>query len=696
MSSRRRRIFANRRILILLSAALLVLGLFVLRLWDLQIVRGAEYRNRAANNRLREESIAAPRGIIYDRSGQPLVVNAPNFEVQIIPAYLPDNPQAERAVFQRLALLLNMPIEHESAITSTQIMTGQGMLTVLDGMKYLYDRSVDAIESRKFYIKNIVDEVRGISPYEPVVISDTVSRPIAMQVAEEAYNLPGVRVHAVPVREYISGTLTSGILGYLRRITQEDLPLLPPGYDPNSDRVGAVGIEGEFEELLRGRKGQRVIEEDVVGREIRVVGEPQSAAPGNNLHLTLDLDLQAFSLQALQDQIDEINRFYDREKTRRGVVLVMNVKTGEVLAMVSLPAYDNNIFSGPAIKQEDLDAISTDPYLPQLNHAFQSAFAPGSVFKVVPAAAALQEGVITPRTIINDPGVLILPNDYAPDNPNLAQKFYGWYKPGFGDQNVVDALAHSVNVFFYKVGGGYHVKGQPEFNGLGVDRLAKYSEAFGFGQPIGIDLIGESAGLVPNPLWKRQNKAENWTTGDTYNFAIGQGFLTATPLQVLAAYAAIANNGVLMQPHIVAQVTDANGNVVQRFTPKAARTLPVSPENLAVIKQGLDAVVNSDRGTASKTARVEGVHLAGKTGTAEYCDDLAMKNGECYVGHQPTHAWFAAYAPVEDPEIAVLVFIYNGGEGSERAAPVAQKILKYYFERDNPPPAELTGQVSAP
>ena len=694
-SRRRRRIFANPRILILLGAALLVLGIFVLRLWDLQIVRGAEYRNQAATNRLRPESISAPRGIVYDRNGQPLVVNAPNFEVQIIPAYLPENAAAEHTVFERLSQLLNMPIEHQSAITSTQVVTGQGLLTVLDGMKYLYDRSSDDIKSRKSYIKNIVDEVRGIAPYEPVVISSTVPGPIALQIAEEAYNLPGVRVNAVPVREYISGTVTSGILGYLRRITQDDLPLLPPGYNADVDRVGAVGIESEYEDLLRGHKGQQVIEEDVLGRTIRVLDNPQPSVPGNNLHLTLDLGLQAFAQQALQDEIDEINRFYNRITTRRGAALVMNVKTGEMLAMVSLPAYDNNIFSKPVIQQEELDAISKDPYLPQLNHAFQSAFAPGSVFKIVPASAGLQEGVITPRTIIFDPGVLVLPNENFPDNASLAQKFYGWYRPGFGNQNVVDALAHSTNVFFYELGGGYHVPNQPDFNGLGIDRLAKYSQDFGFGQTTGIDLVGESAGNVPTPLWKRQNKAENWTTGDTYNFSIGQGFLTATPLQILSAYAAIAHNGVLMQPHIVAQVTDADGNVVQRFAPKAVRTLPISPENLAVVKQGLDAVVNSDTGTG-KAAQVPGVHIAGKTGTAEYCDDMALKNGDCYIGHQPTHAWFAAYAPFEDPEIAVVVFIYNGGEGSARAAPVAQKILQYYFEQKNQLPANQTGQVTTP
>jgi penicillin-binding protein 2 len=692
----RRQFFANPRILILLSLALAVLGVFVLRLWDLQIVHGAEYRNRAANNRIREDSVAAPRGIIYDRNHEPLVVNAPNFSVQIVPAYLPDEEPAEAKVFARLSQLLNMPIEHQSPITSTTVVTGHGAISLLAGMQYLYDRTENTIEARKCCIKNIVDEVRGISPYEPVVISNTVPRLLALQIAEEAYTLPGVRVAAAPVREYISGTVTAGLLGYLRRIAEQDLALLPPGYNPDVDRVGAVGIEGEFEDLLRGQKGQRVVEEDVVGREIRVVGSAQPAVPGNNVHLTLDFDLQKFVYETLQAEIAEINRFYDRVKTQRGVAIVMNVKTGEILAMVSLPSYDNNIFSKSVIKQEELDAISKDPYLPQLNHAFQSAFAPGSVFKVVPAAAALQENVITPRTIINDPGVLILPNEYAPDNAALAQRFYGWFRPGFGDQNVVDALAHSVNVFFYKIGGGYHVNGQPDFNGLGIDRLKQYSEAFGFGSKTGIDLVGESAGLVPSPLWKRQNRAENWTTGDTYNFSIGQGLLTVTPLQVISAYAAIANNGVMMQPHILSEITDANGKVVQRIAPKALRTLPISAENLAVIKQGLDAVVNSPRGTAAFTAKVDGLHLAGKTGTAEYCDDLALKNGECYVDHQPTHAWFAAYAPVEDPEIAVLVFIYNGGEGSERAAPVAQKILKYYFERKNQPPATQTGQVTPP
>ncbi len=693
--NRRRRIFANPRILILLGAALALLSLFVLRLWDLQIVHGAEYRNRATNNRLREDTIDAPRGVIYDRTGKPLVYNAPNFEVQIIPAYLPDSEQDVMAVYARLSKLLGMPIEANPVLTDVVSM-GHGAVSVIDGMKYLYDRMDATLQTRGCCIKSIVDEVSGLAPYEPVVISNTVARPIALQIAEEAYQLPGVRVLAAPTRDYVSSTLTSGILGYLRRISPDDLANLPPDqYNADTDRIGAVGIEGEFEDVLRGQKGRRTVEEDVVGREISVVGPVQPPVPGNNLQLTLDLDLQQFAQNALQAQIDKLNAAANRTVTRRGVAIVMNVKTGEILTMVSLPTYDNNLFSRSYIDPKDLKALADDPYLPQINHAFQSAFAPGSTFKIVPASGALQAGVITPRTTIFDPGVISIPNEYFPDDPRMAQKFYGWYLPGFGNQNVVDALTHSVNVFFYEIGGGYHVKGQPTFEGLGVDRLKQYSEAFGFGSPTGIDLIGESAGFVPDAVWKRHTLAENWTVGDTYNFAIGQGFLLATPLQVVNAFAGIANNGVLMRPHVVKQIVDADGNVVKRFNPQPIRQIAIDADHLKVVKQGLDAVVNSDTGTG-KLAHLDNVRVAGKTGTAEYCDDMAVKNGECYTGHQPSHAWFAAYAPYDDPEIAIVVFIYNGGQGSETAAPVAHDILKYYFDRQAQPPASQTGQVPTP
>ncbi|HEY4721515.1 MAG TPA: penicillin-binding transpeptidase domain-containing protein, partial [Anaerolineae bacterium] len=365
-------------------------------------------------------------------------------------------------------------------------------------------------------------------------------------------------------------------------------------------------------------------------------------------------------------------------------------KTGEILAMVSLPTYDNNIFSRPFIKTADLKAITDDPYLPQINHAFQSAFPPGSTFKIVVASGALQEGVLTPRTTIFDPGFISIPDQYFPDDPRRAQKFVCWLPTGHGDENVVEALAHSCDVFFYEVGGGYHVKGQPEFDGLNIDRLQKYAELFGYGAHTGIDLIGEAPGFVPDPVWKRRNRGENWTLGDTYNMAIGQGFLTATPLQVVDMMAALANNGVLMKPHIVSKITTADGTVVKAVSPEVLQKIPVALPNLQLVQEGVKAAVTLEDGTAINV-RIPGVNIAAKTGTAEYCDDIAIKNGDCYPGHQPTHAWFTAYAPAENPQIAVVVFIYNGGEGSANALPVAQKMLQYWFEQ-HPVTSTVTGQ----
>jgi penicillin-binding protein 2 len=685
--------FYNSRIAVLLLLGVAMLGVFVLRLWDAQIVHGGEYRAKAVSNRLRLEPLAAPRGIIYDRTGVPLVRNAPNFQAQIIPANLPDDEQAERRVFERLAVLLDMPAESPLVTTNVVLPMGRGAASIVDGMQFLYDRMAERLDARDKGIKNIVDDVRGILPYAPVTIKQGLTRELALQIAEESARLPGVRITAATAREYVSGTVTSDILGFVRRIAPDDV--LPAGqYDADTDRIGAVGVEDQLEDVLRGRKGQRYVEEDVLGREVRVVGEVDPAVPGDNVYLTIDFDLQKFAYQTLRDEIDKINASANRTVTQRGAAIAMNPKTGEILTMVSLPSYDNNLFSRPVIKQADLDALANDPYLPQINHAFQSAFPPGSTFKIVPAAAALQEGVITLRTIINDPGVIVVPNQFAPDNLDLAQKFYGWYRPGFGPQNVVQALQHSVNIFFHEISGGYpyNLNGQTEFKGLGIDRLKQYTEAFGFGAATGIDLIGESAGFVPDPIWKRRFTTESWTLGDTYNMSIGQGYLTATPLQVLNSYAAVANDGVLMAPQIVKQVTDADGNLVQKLTPRVLRQVPIDSANLQVVREGLDACVNVETGTGV-AAQVPGVRVVGKTGTAEYCDDMAQKNGDClYPSRVPSHAWFAAYAPLDDPQIAVVVFIYNGGEGSATALPVAQKILQHWFEQQSPP-ATLTGQL---
>jgi penicillin-binding protein 2 len=310
-------------------------------------------------------------------------------------------------------------------------------------------------------------------------------------------------------------------------------------------------------------------------------------------------------------------------------------------------------------------------------------FPPGSTFKLAAAVGALQEGVITSATRLHCGGILWLPNRYYPEDPSLAQPFYCWiyhdYHGSHGSLSIISALGQSCDIFFYQVAGGY----RDRFVGLGEERLGHYAELLGYGSRSGIDLPGEATGLVPDAKWKRVNYSESWVTGDTYNMAIGQGFVLATPLQVLNTTATIANGGTLYRPQIVRQVVDADGNVVQAFAPDVIRNVPVSPENIDLVRQGMRAAV-AGSGATARGISVPGVAIAGKTGTAEFFvdrnkDGLPDRDRE---GNLPTHAWFTAFAPYQNPEIALVVFVYGGGEGSAVAVPVANEILNYYFSQD--------------
>jgi len=634
----------------------LILGVFLIFLWrlfDLQVVRGAFYRQKAQISQSRLVFIEASRGVIYDRGGTPLVRNVPSFSVAIVPAYLPEDELAEMEVYRQLSLLLNMPI---TAASASARLAGGGP-----------------------GIKDVVDEaVRTGQQFREVTIKTDVPRDVAMIIAEQTMKLPGVKMQVTALRQYPLGALVSHVVGYVGHIPEKSVSVYrSQGYDPNVDRVGLAGVEYTAESFLRGVKGRKYIEEDVAGREVRVIGQPEPPTPGNNVFLSIDVGLQQVATEALQAEINAINRFQGQEVTRRGVVIAMNPQNGQILAMVSLPAYDNNLFTR-GISQADWNALNKDIHLPLLNHAIADQVAPGSTFKLIPAAAALQEKVITPKTIIHDPGTIVIPNKYFPNDPGQARKLTCWLKSGHGDVDLLHGLAYSCDVYFWEIGGGYDVPNQPKFEGLGIDRLVKYSQDFGLGKLTGIDIPGEAAGHVPTPKWKRLTFGENWATGDTYNFAIGQGYLEVTPLQMLNVTAAVANGGTLYKPQIIDRVTDQDGNVVRPFTPQPLGRVPISLENLQLVQQGMEAAVMW--GTATK-AQVPGVRIAGKTGTAEFCDDLARDLGICYVGHLPTHAWFVSFAPVDNPQVALVVYIYNGGEGSEHAVPVAQKILNYYFGR---------------
>jgi len=640
---------AAPRVVLLGLLILSTFAVFTRRLWELQFTRGEYYRERADRQRLRAVTVPAARGIVYDRDGIPLVRNVPGFDITIVPAYLPEDEDAAEDVLIRLAMLLDIPYATAG---------GGG----------------DEDEPTPG-LRELVAAVPYSARYRPLVVKRGVERDTALLVSQEAMSLPGVAVVVEPLRSYLHSPLVSQVLGYLLPIPEgsED-EYVAQGYDPATDRVGIAGVEATYEDELRGQKGRRIVEEDVLGRTIRVIEDQAQPVPGNNVYLTIDLDLQQAVEDTLRAGMEQPN-----VNSPRGVAIVMNPQTGEILALVSLPTYDDNLFA-QGISARDWERLGEDPHRPLLNHAISDELPPGSVFKVVVAAGALQEGVLTPYTRLSCPGRIVVPNKYYPNDPGRAQPFLCWNLSGHGALDVVGGIAHSCDIFFYKVGGGFE---EADFEGLGVNRIAQYAKLFGFGQPTGVELPAEVGGLVPSSSWKRLTIGESWSTGDSYNLSIGQGYLTVTPLQMLNAVNVVANGGTLYRPTVVHHVTDAQGVAVQPFEPEIVRTLPISAEHWSLVQEGMEGAVAY--GTAPK-ARIEGLRVAGKTGTAQFCDDIALEIGICGVGlEQPTHAWFAAYAPFETPEISVIVFLYNGGEGSTASVPVAHDILEYYFNRDGSP-----------
>ncbi|UCC65025.1 MAG: penicillin-binding protein 2, partial [Anaerolineae bacterium] len=609
---------------------------------------GDYFRLWADRNRFRIVPLNASRGIIYDREGNILVRNVPSFTVTLIPAYLPDDPQAEAAVFQRLSELLGLPATKAGA---EEILQELGI-------------SREDADMGSLSIEEMVDEVRATAPYRPLILKRNVDREAIFQIEEEHLDLPGVLVEADPLRQYPYGELIAHLLGYIGPVPAEQVEAYEAkGYDVNEDQVGLIGAEAAFEELLRGHKGEKYIEVDVAGREVRTVSE-NPPIPGKSLRLTIDVALQEQMTQALQQGLERAN-------AKIGVTIAMNPQSGAILGMVSLPAYDNNLFSG-GISVADYRRLSEDSRHPLINHAISGRHPPGSTFKIVPAAAALEEGVISRQTRIKCNGTMWLPDERFPDDPELGQTFYCWIHKldrGHGELNIIPGIAHSCDIYFYWVGGGF----LDEFDGLGLDRLARYARLFGLGEPTGIELSGENPGLVPTAKWKRLNYSERWVTGDTYNMSIGQGYVLATPLQMVNATAVVANGGTLYRPQILYQVVDNDGRVAQDFVPQAIRQLPIEPLFLATVAEGMEAAVVWG---SAQLAYLDAVRVAGKTGTAEFFDPNIPPDDE---GNLPTHAWFTAFAPVEEPEIALVVFLYNGGEGSETAVPIAAEILRYYF-----------------
>lgn len=621
----------NDRTKLIVFRGLLILAFVLLafQLWRMQIVKGEEYFAQAEKRRFRLLSVPPLRGVIYDRWGEILARNVPSYAVMVTPADLPEDKDERERVYRDLSQLLDLPA--------------------------LPDEVTDAQPES---IAEMVE--RGaLNPFQPIYIKRDVARETAFIIEERHLDLPGVQVVAEPGREYPTGATTADILGYVGPIPADSAAEYEEkGYNIYTDQVGLTGVEAVAETYLHGTPGRKHVEVDVAGRELRTVSEGLPAVPGNSVILALDADLQKFVEDALRRTLEQWD-------AKQGAVVILNPQTGEVLAMVSLPSYDNNLFAR-GIDPEAYQALLTDPERPLVNHAIAAQQPPGSAFKVITAAGALQEQVITPQTKFRCEGSMWVPNKYFPDDPELAQEFKCWWEWGHGDLNVIGGLAYSCDIFFYHTGGGYLDEA-----GLGVDKLAAYAVEFGLGEPSGIDLPGESPGLVPDREWKRLNYSESWVLGDTYNMSIGQGFVLATPLQMANVAAALANGGTLYQPQVIRSVVDADGNVVVPFEPKVIRTLDVDPDALETVREGMRAAVSW--GTARRAA-LKTVAVAGKTGTAEFPGERDEE------GHLPTHAWFISFAPYENPQLAMAIFVYDGGEGALTCAPLASEIYSYYFQ----------------
>jgi len=595
-------------------ALVVVLGAGVLtaRLLALQVTSGVRYPTLAGANRSVVEAIPSPRGVVYDRNGVELVTNVPMHTVKIRPADLPEDRRP--AVVATLASLLGMdPTAINIAIDSN---TG--------------------------------------SRFDLVQIASDVDASTADFIAEARDDLPGVEVDVESRRDYTTGPLLAQILGYTAPITPEALPdLVDQGYLPD-DLIGVTGVESSYETELRGAYGIQTVQRDDTGRNVSVLRTDREPVAGDSLELTIDVHEQELAQQALQWGMEAAG-------LRRGVIIVMNPQTGEVLAMVSLPTYDDNLFAR-GISNADFQALATNPDKPLTNHAIAEQYAPGSTFKLVTGSGGLADGKITPGQKLQTAAFLSIGT----------AKYHDWNLRGFGACDLICGFSHSSDTYFYQVAAK-----------LGIDRLAYWANQFGFGQRSGIDLPGEVPGIIPSNRWKMDTIGEPIFPGEVYLSGIGQSYDAVTPLQLLNAYCALANGGTLYKPRIVRDLIGPDGNVVQPFVPEVLNTLPIEPGTLQTMRKAARTVV-----TIRHTYNLADLPIvvSGKTGTAEF----GTKNAK---GEFPTHSWFVGFVPKDpyvkandpggfkaaqgtDSDLAVLVLAFDAATKGNAAT----EMVKYYLQ----------------
>jgi len=669
--------FSFWRVRIMIAIFMAVFIFFAFRLFSMQITDNEVYVDASEENRTSKISVQTQRGVIYDRNGYVLARNVPSYNVVITPANLPGDEGAVQEIYRQLSNLIGIPVSNgeindESVRLFKECDTDLGITEIV----YIGDTN---------------------APYKSVKIKCDIDENTARIIQEKTSDWLGVGIEVEPVRDYPTGELTAEVIGFLGPIPaalEEDFR--DQGFVPGRDKVGYSGVESSLQDILSGKNGERVVEVDVAGQVLRDLQPPVAPIPGNNVELTIDTRLQSAAKEALKSEINFWNTYFNEIRSTQGAVIAINPKTGEILAFVSFPTFENNRMAR-FIPAYYYNQLSVDPARPLFNHAISAEHPPGSVYKMAAAIGALNEGVVTVDQKLECPSVgkITITQKFSPNDPGTPREYVCWEETGHGMQDFTHAISNSCDVYFYKISGGFQSE-VPE--GLGVWRMAEYARALGYGTQTGIELPGESDGLVPDPTWKRLNMGENWATGDTYIAAMGQGYVLSTVLQVLVSFAILANDGKYMQPTLVHNVLDSEGNVVVPFTPKlkwditkdpvitvydennfpTEEKIVVDPFVVQKAKEGMRLTVAS--GTAERPFAGMEIPSAGKTGTAEFCDNVAQAQGLCQPGSWPSHSWYVGYAPYDDPEIAVVAFVYNGREGASVSAPIVRRVMEAYFE----------------
>lgn len=731
-------LFLTRRAFVFKGVATLGFGALVARLGQMQLAQSGQFQQSAASNIIRPEPLNGARGLIVDRRKRVLAENRISWRVSLIPAEVPDDEQVRSYLRQQLTGTLGLkdqlvvrksglPLGQESAVlagVAAALGADPAKLTArvkgASGPLYVLRADLTGSEAatlveleRRFpgvHVMNWLDYTleQHAEDAAPVVVAKDVPRDVALGLQQNSLYLPGVQVSDQYLkRRYTSGSVMAHLLGYVGPVSDTEYakahqqmlatgaPI--PAYLENDD-VGRGGLEAGMEEVLRATHGLRWVVADNRGIEIgELFQRRQEAQPGKTVQMTVDLDFQQQVAQALAAGIQnaDAKRKPGTDPVGAGVAIALDPRNGEVLAMVSLPTYDNQKFVD-GISQADYQAYLDNPFKPLTNFAVSGEFPPGSPIKPLLACAALQEGPdkggISPTTAYRCAGQFRVPNT---DNEDNGHTYVCWiHQPGHGSLDVRRALAESCDIFFYNVGAprqqdqysneALHYydpdNSKHYFNGLGVDKMGAYlRREFGFGNPTGIELAGEASGLVPDAKWKFQTLHDYWSVGDTINASIGQGYVSATPLQLAAAIAAIANGGSYYRPRLVKALLDGDGNVVSQTEAEKVRQLGFDPAHIQVVREGMRLAVADPSGTAHGKFALTGndFPIAGKTGTAEF--------GQAVNGiYAESHAWFACFAPYEAPTIAVVVLIQGGGEGATFAVPVADAILAAYFGKTPP------------